>query len=261
MKRLLILAAAAALSVLATACVTSKVEQLRQAPKAVVVLAGESVVILGRRQRGDRESEASFNNCVADSLRTRRLPIYSEQRFIDSLFPWLEPRTAPISAEALSALLEDPTIADRVKSTGVRFMVWIDGETEKIDGGGSVGCGISPAGGGCFGFGWWEKESKYDVSVWDVTTRAAVGKVTVNASGTSYMPAIVVPIPLIARTEAAACNGVATQVGELLSVGSVAGPRPSRPGATVNPNPPAKPQPPRPGEVLDRYHRGNRPSF
>lgn len=202
---------------LCTGCVSSKVEQLRHGGSAVKVAAGESVVVLGRRHRGDRESEASFNACVAGSLRNRQLPIYSAEAFTDALFPWLEPRTAPISPEAIGALFDDPAIAKRVRATGVRFMVWIDGETEKIDKGGAMSCTISPAGGGCFGFGWWEKESKYEVSIWDVTNRAPVGKISVNASGTSYMPAVIIPIPLIARTEAAACDGVAGQVGELLT--------------------------------------------
>lgn len=204
-------------ALLLAGCVTSKVEQLRQGSRAVAVGAGESVVVLSRRHRGDRESESSFNSCVEAALRTRRLPVYAQTSFVDALFPWLEPRTAPLSSEALSGLLDEPQIAQRVQSTGVRFMVWIDGQTEKVDSGGSMGCALSPAGGGCLGFGWWEKESKYEVSIWDIRNRAAVGKVTVNASGTSYMPAIIIPIPMIARTEAAACEGVAGQINELLA--------------------------------------------
>lgn len=217
----------ALLGLLIAGCVTSKVEQLRQTGRAVQVGAGESVVVLGRRHRGDRESEASFNDCVSSALRSKKLPVYAEQTFIDSLFPWLEPRTAPISSDSLAKLLDEPMIAQRVRATGVRFMVWIDGETEKTDSGGSMGCGISPAGGGCLGFGWWEKESKYEVSIYDIHNRAPVGKVSVNASGTSYMPAIIIPIPMIARTEAAACDGVAGQIGELLTTGGAPKRKPS----------------------------------
>ena len=214
---------------LTAACVTSKVEQLRQSGRGAVVRSGESVVVLGRRHRGDRETEESFNKCVSSALRGRNLPIYGEKSFVDAMFPWLEPRTAPMSSEALATLLDEPEIAQRVRATGVRFMVWIDGETEKVDSGGSMGCAISPAGGGCLGFGWWEKESKYEVSVWDIENRAPVGKVSVNASGTSYMPALIIPIPMIARTEAAACEGVASQIGELLTPGSNATAPPAAP--------------------------------
>lgn len=67
------------------------------------------------------------------------------------------------------------------------------------------------------------KESKYEVSIWDIRNRSPVGKISVNASGTSYMPAIIIPIPMIARTEAAACSGVAGQIGELLTPVAAAG--------------------------------------
>ena len=209
--------AIAALCVVMAGCVTSKVEQIRQSGRAVDVGVGEQLVVLGRRHRGDRESEESFNSCIANSLRNKKLPVHAEKTFIDALFPWLEPRTAPMSSDGLTSLLEDPVIAQRVRTTGVRFMVWIDGQTEEVDSGGSMGCGIGPGMAACLGFGWWEKESKYEVSIWDVITRAPVGKVTVNASGTSYMPAVIIPIPMIARTEAAACDGIAGQIGELLT--------------------------------------------
>ena len=91
-SRALILAAA----LLASACVTSKVEQIRQSGRSVAMGAGESVVVLGRRHRGDRETEQSFNKCVTKSLSGRKLPVYAEQSFVDAMFPWLEPRTAPM---------------------------------------------------------------------------------------------------------------------------------------------------------------------
>ncbi len=203
-------------ALLASGCVTSKVEQIRQSNGSVTMASGESVVVLGRRQRGDRETEKSFNKCVSKSLAQRKLPVYTEQSFVDAIFPWMEPRTAPTSSDGFAALLEDPEIAQRVRATGVRFMVWIDGQTDRTDGGGSVSCGILPPAAACLGFGWWDKESKYEVSVWDVQTRSSVGRISVNASGTSYLPALIIPIPMIARTEAAACEGVAGQVGELL---------------------------------------------
>ena len=212
-----------AVALVVSACVTSKVEQVRQTGRSITIASGESVVVLGRRHRGDRETEKSFNACVSKSLNNRQMPVYGEQAFVDAMFPWLEARTAPMSSEGFEALLDDPEIAQRVRATGVRFMVWIDGETDRIDGGGSVSCGILPPAAACLGFGWWEKESKYEVSVWDVQTRSSVGKVNVNASGTSYLPALIIPIPLIARTEAAACEGVASQIGELLAPPPVGG--------------------------------------
>ncbi len=60
------------------------------------------------------------------------------------MFPWFEPSTAPGKAEAMSALLARPGVADQVSKTGVRYVVWLDGSTRKTDGGGSLACGAAP---------------------------------------------------------------------------------------------------------------------
>jgi len=44
-----------------------------------------------------------------------------------------------------------------------------------------------------------------------------VGTINTDASGQSYLPALVVPIPLIARVEANACNRLATQLKDFVN--------------------------------------------
>ena len=44
----------------------------------------------------------------------------------------------------------------------------------------------------------------------------SAGTITADVSGTSFLPALVVPIPLIARTRAAACKGLANQLQDFL---------------------------------------------
>ena len=51
-----------------------------------------------------------------------------------------------------------------------------------------------------------------DATVWDLTGLEDAGTVTADVSGTSFLPAIVIPIPLIARTQAKACKGLADQL-------------------------------------------------
>ena len=48
--------------------------------------------------------------------------------------------------------------------------------------------------------------------MWDLTALEDVGSVSADVSGTSFLPAIVIPIPLIARTRAKACKGLADQL-------------------------------------------------
>ena len=69
-----------------------------------------------------------------------------------------------------------------------------------------------PGGGGCFGFAWWQKDADYNASVWDLQGLEAAGTVSTDVSGTSFLPALVVPLPLIARTQSKACKTLADQL-------------------------------------------------
>ena len=74
------------------------------------------------------------------------------------------------------------------------------------------GRAAGPGGGGCFGFAWWQNDAKYQASVWDLSGLEDAGTVSADFSGTSFLPAVVVPIPLIARTQAKACQGLSDQL-------------------------------------------------
>lgn len=201
---------------LASGCVTSRIEQARHTGTGIT--KGEGVVILAQRQNVDYQTEDGFVSCLSDALGSGAsgLAMHSEQEFMDELFPWFEPAHAPTHAEALRDLLERPGVAERIAETGVRYLVWIDGTTEIIDGGGNLSCTIGAGGAGCFGFHWWENDSSYEAAIWDLETIEHAGTISTEAVGTSYMPAIVIPIPLIARTKHAACNGLAKQLRSFL---------------------------------------------
>jgi hypothetical protein len=98
--------------------------------------------------------------------------------------------------------------------------VWIDGDTDRTDAGGSLTCSVTTAGAGCFGFLTWENDSSYEASVWDIRSGQSVGRISSDAVGTSYMPAVVVPLPFIARVRASACNSMADQLKSFLTAES-----------------------------------------
>lgn len=200
---------------LLSGCMTARVEESRQAPETKIQ-EGEAVVLLTRHQSNVRETEASFQECVIDELASgdHPLPTRSEQEFMDGLFPWFEPRLAPTAVEQLPKLLAQPGVAERIADTGVRYVIWLDGETQTVDGGGTISCDL--LGFGCVGFQWWQKDSTYEASIWDLKTASAAGIISTAVTGTSYMPALVVPIPIIARTKNAACEGLAKQLKEFL---------------------------------------------
>jgi hypothetical protein len=234
-------AGTALLALLASGCMTSKVEETRQV--ASPILADESIVLLKKPQLEGVGTEEAFLDCVQERLggqlihpedgqdavkSTARTPfkIYGEQEFTDALFPWFEPSTAPANAEGLRVLLERPGVVPRLHQIGVRYVVWVDGNTQQTSSGGSVACAVGPGGGGCFGVGWWEKESGYVASVWDMQTATEIGSVSADVSGTSVLIGAIAPIPIITPVRRTACDRLSEQLRSFL-VGDDLAPIPS----------------------------------
>ena len=205
------------LVMLLAGCTTTTVDEFRQGETGIE--SHQSIVILGRRQGSTYETREEFVNCVGDRVArgTGAIRVIPEQEFVDSLFPWFEPRTAPLRTSDLQAQMEEPLVAGKIQEYGVRYIVWLDGQTETTNRTGSISCAVGPGGGGCFGFGSWEDDSNFDARVWDVSSFANVGTISTDATGQSYVPAVVVPIPLIARVEANACSSLATQLQQFVN--------------------------------------------
>ena len=66
---------------------------------------------------------------------------------------------------------------------------------------------------------WWEKDSDYEASVWDMKQLASAGMVSTDVNGMSFMPAVVVPVPLIAPTQTTACKRLSDQLRMFLVEG------------------------------------------
>ena len=193
-------------------CTSTTVDEFRQGETGIT--SEESVVILGRRQASDYETRAEFVSCVGDHLNEgeNAISVVPEQEFVDAMFPWFEPRTAPLRTRDLERLMAEEMVAAKMSEFGIRYMVWLDGYTETTDRSGTISCTIGPGGAGCFGFGSWEDDANFDARVWDVGTFSSVGTISTDATGQSYLPALIIPIPLIARVEANACSRLATQL-------------------------------------------------
>mgnify|MGYP000849781298 CR=1 FL=1 len=198
-------------------CTTTTIDEFRQGETGIE--NDESVVILGRREASDYETRSEFVNCVGERM-TRgedAITIIPEQNFLDAMFPHFEPRTAPQAANKMAVIMDDPLLASKITELGIRYIVWLDGSTETTDRSGSISCTVGPGGAGCFGFGTWEDDANFDAQVWDVGSSSNVGAINTDATGQSYLPALVIPIPLIARVEANACSRLATQLKEFVN--------------------------------------------
>jgi hypothetical protein len=193
-------------------CTTSSVQDVRRGDTGIA--PGEAIVIMAKSYHLGNETEAKYIKCVEDSLAqgSNGLRVIPSNEFVDMLFPWFEPRTAPAETKNLAKLMNRPGVAEKIAEQNIRYIVWLAGDTEKVAGGGSLSCAAGPGGGGCFGFAWWQKDADYDASVWDLDGLESAGTVSTDVSGKSFMPALVIPLPFIARTQAKACHTLADQL-------------------------------------------------
>jgi hypothetical protein len=215
--RLRLIAIAVAAPLIGACGITARIEPYKQSD--AVIAEGEHVVVLARKQHSNHEAEEDFVQCVSDGLAKGDdgLDVHASKEFEDKLYPWFEPSTAPLSTEDLSALLARPGVLDQVKSTGVRYLLWLDGSTDRTASGGGITCAAGVGGAGCMGLAWWEDDSRYDVTVWDIQDLESEGTIHADYKGRSVMPAIVIPIPLITRPQVHACRGLSDQIRQFLT--------------------------------------------
>jgi hypothetical protein len=208
---------AAAMPLIAACGVTSRMEPYKQSD--AVIQQGEHVVILARKQHATHETEEDFVQCISDALAKgdTGLDVHSSKDFEDKMYPWFEPSTAPLSTDDLTLLFERPGVLEQVRDTGVRYVVWLDGSTDRVASGGGITCAAGIGGAGCMGLAWWEDDSRYDATVWDIKDLQSEGTIHADVKGRSVMPAIIVPLPFIARPQAHACRGLTEQLKQFLT--------------------------------------------
>ncbi len=213
MKTLFMLCPLLAVLSLQGGCVTATVQEVRQANTSIKL--DESIVVLGRKHKPNgAETEEDFVNCVGRKLGSSSsgVGVMPEHEFVDAMFPWFEPRTAPLRTNDLPKLIQEPMLADRLKEIGIKYLVWIDGSTKRVDSTGSMACTVATTGAACFGFLSWEDDSSYEASIWDIRKGNNVGKISSDAAGTSFVPAIIIPVPFIARVQSSACNSMSDRL-------------------------------------------------
>ena len=199
-------------------CTSVTVDQMRLTGTDID-LASDTVVVLGRQHSPAYEAEGDLVTCVARELGSGSMGInvIPDDYFVDSLYPWFEPRTAPLRPTDIEKLMQQKPVMEKLAEMKTEYMVWIDGSTIRTEGAGSMTCGIGPGGAGCFGFGTWGNDADYEAAIWDFTDQQEVGRMSTTATGQSYMPAVIIPIPIIAPVQGTACDGLGDQLLEFLS--------------------------------------------
>lgn len=197
-------------------CASSRVEEYRTTETSIA--SGEALVLLARASFNDNETKESFTDCMADSLNSgeQSIRVVSQSKFRDDFYPWFEPRVEPTSAEELKGLFMEPDVRDLIATSKIRYMAWIEGDTVRLDDGGTMSCSIGPWGGGCLGFSYWEEDASYKATIWDLEKMISAGQISSDSRGTSYIAGVVLPIPILARPGRAACTALADQLKEFL---------------------------------------------
>ena len=117
-------------AVLMGGCVSATVDEMTfMAPTEGI--GDSSVVILGRRHAPDYDTEFEFIECIGDHIRSgdKNITVLHEIEFINMLYPWFEPRTAPMRTQDIDKLLQQPPVADKFAEIKLEYMIWVDGTT------------------------------------------------------------------------------------------------------------------------------------
>jgi hypothetical protein len=212
-------------------CIHVKIDESREV--AATISSGEGVVLLAKPELRGVGSESGFLDCLEKqllghafaketgsqlvmSVPGRHFRLISHRAFIDSLYPWLEPSTAPADAEFARILLARPGVRERIAAAQVRYVVSIEGGTIVTDKSGSLACAAGPGGAGCIGMAFWKKTSDYQAKIWDLERGVMLGTVGTAASGNSIIVGAIIPLPFVAPVQHTACTRLASELDHFL---------------------------------------------
>jgi hypothetical protein len=205
------------LIITAVGCSTTRIDE--EVNTAFTISGDESIVLLSNSYHSGNQTELDFMDCLNNSILKKQdtFEIIPTKQFQNLFYPWFEPSTAPQSIEDLPKILGNELIKEKLLVMKIKYLIKITGETKTNASSGALSCAAGPGGGGCFGFAWWDDTSAYNASVWDLSQETSVGNVSANVTGTSMIPAIVIPIPILARTQSNACDGLSDQIVNFFS--------------------------------------------
>jgi hypothetical protein len=159
--------------------------------------------------------KSDMEDCLTARIRdiAPEIIVVRQSTIRDALFPLLEPATQPATEEAFAAMLARKEVRERLSRHGLRYLVAFTGDTLKTKPGGFVLCGAGYGGGGCLGFAWRNENTALDAALWSLEEGVAVQlREGAKAEGVSVMPAFIFPVPILARTQTAACHELGTRL-------------------------------------------------
>jgi len=138
-----------------------------------------------------------------------QLTVLSIAEAREIFYPWLEPEV-DFSATRFLQIAQTAQGAAQLQRTGLQYVVILSSERDKTEGGGIL-CGGGFGAGGCFGVMWGDTKATLIAAVSDLQHGVIETRVTEAKSG-YFIPAFVLPIPILWSTEAEACGELAHAV-------------------------------------------------
>jgi len=151
------------------------------------------------------------------------VPVIDHDAVQDMLYPLMEPGTQPDSELEFAALLRRDDVRARLARKGLRYLVAFSGSTHTDDWNGGIYCFAGYGGGGCLGFAWASKETALDAVLWDLQAPDGAKHAKGGDTGTSMMPAFLLPIPLFASTQGDACRELGSRIVNAIEEGAPPG--------------------------------------
>jgi hypothetical protein len=172
------------------------------------IVSTDPVVVLGDGS-GEADDMAS---CLESRLKSAGLSVLSSDTFRSELFPWFETNVRPRYPDELAMMLAKPLVRTKLDELGMPQVVYVTGKT--LEGGGedAIFCGGGPGGAGCLGLAWEDRETSVSAIVWNLSAADMVGSEELVVSGTTVVPAFILPIPFIPPTKTQACGELAERL-------------------------------------------------
>ena len=196
-------------------CVSTKIEG-HMNTNADTAQQGK-VTVLAHSYASGNATEKKFIKCITKRLHSS-LPQESymdSQQFVDEMYPWFEPKRAPIDIVELRRLLEKPIVAAKIEEVNIRYIVLLAGHTQDVKQRECGACAVTPILVGLPGFGSFKKQSNYVAQIWDLKKQETVVDLNARGSGTTYMtivPVYVLPILMGGNIRTASCKQLTEQL-------------------------------------------------
>ena len=172
----------------------------------------------------DETSQADFpaatKRCLNKNLRQSfQKHFLDSEQFRQDMFPWLEPGKAPQNPQQLQTLFQQQEhIKKAFNHLNISHIVFVTSQKNSTQSDQSMACSNF----GCFGLISWDKQHKVSIQIWDIQKTykqqgiTIQGSAIIEASGTSYVPAVVIPLPFIASVDSSVCQNTVRQLKKLL---------------------------------------------